>query len=159
MFQPGGLRNCDGFGRHRGGPWRGALRADAARPSAHRASASKLVVDKLVAELFIVVQDAFMTETTEFADVALPAALWGEKTGCFTNADRTVHGASRAAARRHARLIRAPLPRITQPALPRRARPLKRTGLLAKPMNGINAPILATESVTRVRGTEVFQRI
>ena len=25
------------------------------------------------------------------ADVVLPAALWGEKTGCFTNADRTVH--------------------------------------------------------------------
>jgi anaerobic selenocysteine-containing dehydrogenase len=42
-------------------------------------------------ELFIVVQDAFMTETTQFADVVLPAALWGEKTGCFTNADRTVH--------------------------------------------------------------------
>jgi ferredoxin-nitrate reductase len=41
--------------------------------------------------LFVVVQDAFMTETTEFADVVLPAALWGEKTGCFTNADRTVH--------------------------------------------------------------------
>ena len=32
-----------------------------------------------------------MTETTELADVVLPAALWGEKTGCFTNADRTVH--------------------------------------------------------------------
>jgi ferredoxin-nitrate reductase len=42
-------------------------------------------------ELFIVVQDAFMTETTQFADVVLPAGLWGEKTGCFTNADRTVH--------------------------------------------------------------------
>jgi ferredoxin-nitrate reductase len=41
--------------------------------------------------LFVVVQDAFMTETTEFADVVLPCALWGEKTGCFTNVDRTVH--------------------------------------------------------------------
>jgi anaerobic selenocysteine-containing dehydrogenase len=41
--------------------------------------------------LFVIVQDAFMTETTELADVILPAALWGEKTGCFTNADRTVH--------------------------------------------------------------------
>jgi anaerobic selenocysteine-containing dehydrogenase len=41
--------------------------------------------------LFVIVQDAFMTETTEFADVVLPAAIWGEKTGCFTNADRTVH--------------------------------------------------------------------
>ncbi len=42
-------------------------------------------------ELFVVVQDAFPTETTEFADVVLPAALWGEKTGTYTNADRTVH--------------------------------------------------------------------
>lgn len=41
--------------------------------------------------LFVIAQDAFMTETTELADVVLPAALWGEKTGCFTNADRTVH--------------------------------------------------------------------
>jgi anaerobic selenocysteine-containing dehydrogenase len=41
--------------------------------------------------LFLVVQDAFMTETAEMADVVLPAAIWGEKTGCFTNADRTVH--------------------------------------------------------------------
>lgn len=47
-------------------------------------------------ELFVVVQDAFMTETTEFADVVLPSALWGEKTGCFTNADRTVHISHRA---------------------------------------------------------------
>lgn len=42
-------------------------------------------------ELFVVVQDAFLTETAQFADVVLPAALWGEKTGCFTNVDRTVH--------------------------------------------------------------------
>jgi ferredoxin-nitrate reductase len=42
-------------------------------------------------ELFVIVQDAFPTETTELADVVLPAAIWGEKTGCFTNAGRTVH--------------------------------------------------------------------
>jgi ferredoxin-nitrate reductase len=41
--------------------------------------------------LFVVVQDAFLTETAELADVVLPAAIWGEKTGCFTNVDRTVH--------------------------------------------------------------------
>lgn len=41
--------------------------------------------------LFVIVQDGFMTETAKYADVLLPAALWGEKTGCFTNADRTVH--------------------------------------------------------------------
>lgn len=42
-------------------------------------------------DLFVVVQDAFMTETASRADVILPAAIWGEKTGCFTNVDRTVH--------------------------------------------------------------------
>jgi anaerobic selenocysteine-containing dehydrogenase len=42
-------------------------------------------------DLFVVVQDAFLTETAQLADVVLPAALWGEKTGCFTNVDRTVH--------------------------------------------------------------------
>lgn len=41
--------------------------------------------------LFVVVQDIFLTETAAFADVVLPAATWGEKTGTFTNADRTVH--------------------------------------------------------------------
>lgn len=47
-------------------------------------------------ELFLVVNDAFPTETTELADVVLPAALWGEKTGTFTNSDRTVHLALKA---------------------------------------------------------------
>ncbi|WP_338774577.1 molybdopterin oxidoreductase family protein [Nocardia vulneris] len=42
-------------------------------------------------DLFLVVQDIFRTETAELADVVLPAAAWGEKTGTFTNADRTVH--------------------------------------------------------------------
>ncbi|MEU7696715.1 molybdopterin dinucleotide binding domain-containing protein [Streptomyces sp. NPDC039028] len=42
-------------------------------------------------DLFLVVQDLFLTETAQFADVVLPAATWGEKTGTFTNADRTVH--------------------------------------------------------------------
>ena len=41
--------------------------------------------------LFVVAQDAFPTETTKLADVVLPAALWGEKTGCLTNVDRSVH--------------------------------------------------------------------
>jgi anaerobic selenocysteine-containing dehydrogenase len=42
-------------------------------------------------DLFVVAQDLFPTETTRLADVVLPAAGWGEKTGAFTNADRTVH--------------------------------------------------------------------
>ncbi|GAA3208425.1 hypothetical protein GCM10020256_04900 [Streptomyces thermocoprophilus] len=41
--------------------------------------------------LFTVVQDLFLTETAQLADVVLPAAAWGEKTGVLTNADRTVH--------------------------------------------------------------------
>lgn len=42
-------------------------------------------------DLFVAAQDVFPTETTELADVVLPAALWAEKTGTFTNAERTVH--------------------------------------------------------------------
>ncbi len=42
-------------------------------------------------DLFVVVQDAFMTETAELADMVLPAAIWGEKTGCSTNVSRVVH--------------------------------------------------------------------
>ncbi len=39
---------------------------------------------------FLVVQDIFLTETAEFADVVLPAASAIEKTGTFTNTDRRV---------------------------------------------------------------------
>jgi anaerobic selenocysteine-containing dehydrogenase len=46
--------------------------------------------------LFLVVQDIFRTQTGELADVVLPAAAWGEKTGTFTNADRTVHLSEKA---------------------------------------------------------------
>jgi anaerobic selenocysteine-containing dehydrogenase len=46
--------------------------------------------------LFLVVQDVFLSETAQLADVVLPAATWGEKTGCFTNADRTVHLSEKA---------------------------------------------------------------
>jgi ferredoxin-nitrate reductase len=47
-------------------------------------------------DLFVVVQDIFLTETAQYADVVLPAATWGEKTGAFTNADRTVHLSEKA---------------------------------------------------------------
>lgn len=46
--------------------------------------------------LFLVVQDLYLTETAQLADVVLPAAAWGEKTGAFTNADRTVHLSEKA---------------------------------------------------------------
>ena len=39
---------------------------------------------------FLVVQDIFLTETAEFADVILPASSYFEKTGTFTNTDRRV---------------------------------------------------------------------
>jgi formate dehydrogenase alpha subunit len=39
---------------------------------------------------FLVVQDIFMTETAELADVVLPAACFAEKDGTFTNTSRTV---------------------------------------------------------------------
>jgi anaerobic selenocysteine-containing dehydrogenase len=48
--------------------------------------------------LFLVVQDIFLSETAQLADVVLPAATWGEKTGTFTNTDRTVHLSDRAVA-------------------------------------------------------------
>jgi anaerobic selenocysteine-containing dehydrogenase len=46
--------------------------------------------------LFLVVQDIFLTETAQVADVVLPAATWGEKEGTFTNVDRTVHFSGKA---------------------------------------------------------------
>ncbi|HEV7921185.1 MAG TPA: nitrate reductase [Thermoanaerobaculia bacterium] len=44
---------------------------------------------RAMAGTFLVVQDCFAnTETAQFADVILPAAMWGEKSGCMTNAER-----------------------------------------------------------------------
>ncbi len=39
---------------------------------------------------FLVAQDLFVTETTKYADVVLPACSFVEKEGTFTNTDRTV---------------------------------------------------------------------
>ena len=47
-------------------------------------------------DLFVVVQDLFLTETARFADVVLPAATWGEKLGTFTSVDRTIHVSDKA---------------------------------------------------------------
>ena len=44
----------------------------------------------LAALEFLVVQDIFLTETAEFADVVLPATSALEKTGTYTNTDRRV---------------------------------------------------------------------
>jgi formate dehydrogenase major subunit/formate dehydrogenase alpha subunit len=45
---------------------------------------------------FLVVQDIFMTETAELADVVLPAACFAEKDGTFTNTDRRVQRVRKA---------------------------------------------------------------
>lgn len=42
-------------------------------------------------QCFVVVSDGYLSETAQLADVVLPAALWAEKTGTYTNVDRTVH--------------------------------------------------------------------
>jgi formate dehydrogenase major subunit len=48
-------------------------------------------VRKALAALeFLVVQDIFLTETAEFADVVLPASSYMEKEGTYTNTDRRV---------------------------------------------------------------------
>jgi assimilatory nitrate reductase catalytic subunit len=46
---------------------------------------------------FLVVQDGFHpTPTSEFADLMLPAAIWGEKEGTYTNSERRVSKVNRA---------------------------------------------------------------
>ncbi|MGH9137771.1 MAG: molybdopterin oxidoreductase family protein [Acidimicrobiales bacterium] len=44
----------------------------------------------------LVVQDGFRTPTTDCAQVVLPAAIWGEKDGTFTNSERRVSRVRRA---------------------------------------------------------------
>jgi formate dehydrogenase alpha subunit len=47
------------------------------------------MVEKRLEELdFLLVQDIFMTETAEFADVILPATSWAERDGTVVNTDR-----------------------------------------------------------------------
>jgi len=47
------------------------------------------VLEQALARLdLLVVQDGFETPTTALADVVLPAAIWGEKEGTFTNSER-----------------------------------------------------------------------
>ncbi len=41
-------------------------------------------------DAFLVVQDAFRSETVAYADVVLPAATWGESEGTTTNMERTI---------------------------------------------------------------------
>lgn len=47
-------------------------------------------VEKALKKTFLVVQDIFLTETAELADVVLPAAAFAEKDGTFVNSERRV---------------------------------------------------------------------
>ena len=77
---------------------RGALRAlwvqgeDLAQSEPHQ----RQVVRALRRLDLLVVQDLFLTETTELAHVVLPAAGWLEQEGTFTNAERRVQRVRRA---------------------------------------------------------------
>ena len=53
-------------------------------PDAYHARAALAKLDHLV------VQDIFLTETANYADVILPASAWAEKTGTVTNTNRQV---------------------------------------------------------------------
>ncbi len=44
----------------------------------------------------LVVQDAFLSDTAEIADVVFAAATWGEKEGTYTNSERRVNRANKA---------------------------------------------------------------
>jgi assimilatory nitrate reductase catalytic subunit len=65
-----------------------AVYAVATNPAAGMPDAN--AVRESLEDAFLVVQDAFHTETTELADVVLPAATWGETEGTTTNMERTI---------------------------------------------------------------------
>jgi len=71
--------------------WVSATNPAVSLPELHRI---RSILDQ--ERLFLVVQDIFLTETAQFADVVLPAATWGEKLGTYTNAHRTVHLSEKA---------------------------------------------------------------
>lgn len=65
-----------------------AVYAVATNPAAGMPDATS--VRKTLEDAFLVVQDAFETETVALADVVLPAATWGETEGTTSNMERTV---------------------------------------------------------------------
>jgi len=69
--------------------WVAGTNPVASLPDAQRVEAA------LRAAELVVVQDLYPTETTRFADVLLPAAGWGEKTGTLTSSERRVALAQR----------------------------------------------------------------
>jgi formate dehydrogenase major subunit len=57
---------------------------------------TNVVKECLAAMEFLVVQDIFLTETAEYADVILPGTAFPEKDGTYTNTDRYVQLARKA---------------------------------------------------------------
>ncbi len=45
---------------------------------------------------FLLVQDAFWSDTAKIADMVFAAATWGEKEGCYTNSERRCNKANKA---------------------------------------------------------------
>jgi len=72
---------------------RGEIRAVwiACTNPAHSLPEQSLVREALLRAEFVVVQDAFSnTETTDYADLLLPASTWGEREGTQTNSERRI---------------------------------------------------------------------
>jgi len=65
-----------------------AIYAVATNPAAGMPDASR--ARARLEDAFLVVQDAFHSETVAYADVVLPAATWGESNGTVMNMERTV---------------------------------------------------------------------
>ena len=58
-----------------------------------------LLQQALTTAEFVVVQDGFFpTPTADFADLVLPAAIWGEKEGTYTNSERRISKVNRFSA-------------------------------------------------------------
>ena len=56
---------------------------------------AKLLEQALTTAEFVVVQDGFFpTPTSDYADLVLPAAIWGEKEGTYTNSERRISKAN-----------------------------------------------------------------
>ncbi|WP_457644534.1 molybdopterin-dependent oxidoreductase [Persephonella sp.] len=45
---------------------------------------------KALRNTFVIVQDAYMTDSVDYANLVLPATQWGEKEGVMTGSDRTI---------------------------------------------------------------------
>ena len=86
---------------HRGGARHAASARSGSSPPTRssRSPTSASLRQALEALDFLVVQDGYHpTPTSEFAHLMLPAAIWGEKEGTYTNSERRVSKVNRAVA-------------------------------------------------------------